>query len=98
MWWRPLQSVQNYQMETHVHGSGHDRKYKYGEMQCQDIDNQDARNYIKKTHMERNENPIYDYYMDAEKENRDTQRYAKNDNQETVEINNQTESDGKEVG
>ena len=83
-------------MEIHVHGSGHDGKYKYGEMQCQDIDNQDARNYIQKTHMERNENPIYDYYMDAKKENRDTQRYAKNDNQETVEINKQTESDGQE--
>jgi hypothetical protein len=83
-------------METHVHGSGHDRKYKYCEMQCQGIDNQDARNYIQKTHMERNENPIYDYYMDAKKENRDTQKYAKNDNQETVEINNQTESDGQE--
>jgi hypothetical protein len=26
----------------------------------------------KKTHMERNKNPIYDCYMDAEKENRDT--------------------------
>ena len=81
-------------METHVHGSGQDEKYKYGEMQCQDIDNQDARNYIQRTHMEMNENPIYDYYMDVEKENKDTQRYAKNDNQETVEINNQTESDG----
>ena len=46
--------------------------------------------------MERNENPIYDFYMDAERENRDTQRYAKNDNQETVEINNQTESEGQE--
>ena len=90
-----MQSVQNYQMETHVHGSGHDEKYKYGEMQCQNINNQDARNYIQRTHMERNENPIYDYYMDAEKENRDTQKYAKNDNQETVEINNQTESDGQ---
>ena len=83
-------------METHVHGSGHGGKYKYSEMQCQDIDNQDVRNYIQKTHMERNENPIYDYYMDAEKENKDTQRYVKNDNQETVEINNQTESDGQE--
>ena len=46
--------------------------------------------------MERNENPIYDYYMDAKKENRDTQRYTKNDNQDTVEINNQTESDDQE--
>jgi hypothetical protein len=26
--------------------------------------------------MERNKNPIYDYYMDTEKENRDTQKYA----------------------
>jgi len=42
--------------------------------------------------MERNENPIYDYYMDAEKENRGTQKYTENDNQETGEINNQTES------
>ena len=46
--------------------------------------------------MERNENSIYNYYMDAEKENKDTQKYVKNDNQETVEINNQTEIDGQE--
>jgi hypothetical protein len=46
--------------------------------------------------MERKENPIYDYYMDAEKESRDTQKYAKNDNQETVETNNQTEIDGQD--
>jgi hypothetical protein len=46
--------------------------------------------------MERNENPIYDYYMDVEKENKDTQKYAKNDNQEIGEINNQTESNGQE--
>ena len=59
-------------METHVHESEHDGKYKYGEIKCQDIDNQDARNYIQRTHMERNENPIYDYYMDTERENRDT--------------------------
>jgi hypothetical protein len=83
-------------METHVHGNGHDEKYKYGEMQCPNIDNQDVRNYIQRTHMERNENPIYDYFMDAEKENRDTQKYAENDNQEIVEINNQTKSDGQE--
>jgi len=65
-----------------------DGKYKYGEMQCQNIDNQDVRNYIQRTHIERNKNPIYDYYMDAEKENKDTQKYAENDNQETREINN----------
>jgi len=96
LWWKSLQSVQNYQKKTHVHGNRHDGKYKYGEMQCQNIDNQDGRNYIQRTHMERNENPIYDYYVDAEKENRDTQKYAENDNQETSEINNQTESNGQE--
>jgi len=83
-------------METHVHGSGHDSKYKYGEMQCQSIDNQDAMNYNQRTHMERNKNSIYDYYMDAEKKNRDTYKYAKNDKQETVEINNQTKIDVQE--
>jgi len=67
-------------METHVHGSGHDEKYKYDEMQYQNIDNQDTRNYIQRTHMERNKSPIYDYYMDAENENRDIQKYTKNDN------------------
>jgi hypothetical protein len=46
--------------------------------------------------MERNEKSIYDYYMDVEKENKDTQKYAKNDNQGTVEIKNQTKIDGKE--
>ena len=91
-----MQSVQNYQKKTHVHGNEHDGKYKYGEMQCQNIDNQDRRNYIQRTHMERNKNPTYDYYMDVEKENRDTQKYAENDNQETGEINNQTESNGQE--
>jgi hypothetical protein len=29
-------------------------------------------------------------YRDAKKKSRDTQKYAKNDNQETVETNNQT--------
>jgi hypothetical protein len=39
--------------------------------------------------MERNKNPVYDCYR-AKKKNRDTQKYIKNDNQETVETNNQT--------
>jgi hypothetical protein len=42
-------------METHVHGSGYDGKYKYGEMQCQNSNNEDARNYNQRTHRERNE-------------------------------------------
>jgi hypothetical protein len=78
-WSRPLQFVQNYQMETHVHGSGYDERYKCIEMQYQNIDNQGAMRCNKKPHMERNENPIYDCYMDAKNESKDTQKYAKND-------------------
>jgi hypothetical protein len=85
-------------MDRHVHGSGHDEKYKYCKMQCQNSDNQDARNYNQRTHRERNENLIYDYYIDAENENTDTQKYAKNDNQKTVELNNQTKIDGQQQG
>ena len=50
----------------------------------------------KKTHVEKTENPIFYYYMDTKKKNRDIQKYAKNDNQETVETNNQKEIDLKE--
>jgi len=40
--------------------------------------------------MERNKNLIYDYDMDAdmETENKDTQKYTKNHNQENVEKEN----------
>ena len=41
--------------------------------------------------MKRNKNPIYDYYMYAKKESKDTQMYAKNDNQKIVKTNNRTE-------
>ena len=57
-WRKPLQSVSNYQMETRVHESGHDKRYKYVEMQCQNTDNQGARSCNQETPMERNENPI----------------------------------------
>jgi len=76
-------------METHVHESGHDKRYKCVEMQCQNTDNQGARSCNQETHMERNENLIYDCYRDAKKESRDTQKDVKNDNQETIETNNQ---------
>jgi uncharacterized membrane protein len=46
--------------------------------------------------MEKTENSIYDYYRDAKKENRDIQKYAKNDKQEAVETNNQMEIDLQE--
>jgi hypothetical protein len=51
------------------------------------------RNVEKKTHMEKTENPIYDYYRDAKKENRDIRKYTRNDNQETIETNNQKKID-----
>ena len=59
-------------METHVHEIKHDERYKYVEMQCQYTDNQGARRCNQETHMERNENPIYDCYKDPKKEIRDT--------------------------
>jgi len=49
-------------METHVHENRHDERYKCVEMQCQNIDNQGERSCNQDTHMERNENPIYDCY------------------------------------
>ena len=50
---RPVQSVQNYQTEKHVHENEHDGRYTCDEIQCQNIDNQDERNCRQKTHMER---------------------------------------------
>jgi hypothetical protein len=44
--------------------------------------------YTQKTHMERNENPIYDYDRGAETESKDIQKYAKNDNPKIVETDN----------
>jgi hypothetical protein len=38
-------------METHVHENGHDERYKYVEMQCQDTDIQGARSCNQETHM-----------------------------------------------
>jgi hypothetical protein len=38
----------------------------------QDNNNQDESSYSLRTHMERNENPIYEYDMDAEMESKDT--------------------------
>jgi hypothetical protein len=91
-----VQSVQNYQTEKHVHENEHDGRYTCDEIQCQNIDNQDERNYSQNTHMEKTENSIYDYYRDAKKENKDIQKYAKNDKQEAVETNNQMEIDLQE--
>jgi len=60
-------------------------------MRCQDNNNQDEKSYTLKTHMERNESLIYDYDMDTETENKGTWTFAKNDNLETVEKENQKE-------
>ena len=77
-------------METYVHESGHDERYKCIEMQCQNTDNQGARSSNQETHMKRNKNPIYDCYSDIKGENKDILKYAKGDNQETAGKNNQT--------
>ena len=94
--WRPVQSVQIYQTEKHVHENGHDGRYTCDEIQCQNIDNQGERNCSQKTHKEKTENPIYDYYRDAKKENIDNQKYVKKYKQETGETNNQKEIDYQE--
>jgi len=94
--WRPMQSVQICQTKKHVHENGHDGRYTCDEIQCQNIDNQGERNCSKKTHKEKTENPIDDYYKDAKKKNIDIQKYVKINNQETVEINNQKGIDYQE--
>jgi len=58
-------------------------------MQCQNNGNLGEMRYTRKTHMERNENLIYDYDRGTETESRDIQKYIKNDNSETVETDNQ---------
>jgi len=88
---RIVQSVQICQKETHVHENGHDERYKYVGMQCQNNGNLGEMRYTWKPHMKRNKNLIYDYDMGAETENRDIQKYIKNDNPETVETDNQKE-------
>jgi hypothetical protein len=61
---------------TLVHENEYDEetfgKRKYVEMWGQDNNNQDESSYSLRTHMERNENPIYEYDMDAEMESKDT--------------------------
>jgi len=74
------------QTETRVHEN---ERYKCVEMQCQDIDNQGGMSCNRKAHMERNKNLIYDCDRDSEKGNKETQKYTKNDNRETLETNNQ---------
>ena len=83
--------VQNSQKERYFHENEHDRRHKYNEMLNQDNDNQDEMSYTLRTHMKRNGNPICDYDMDAKRENKDTQKYAKNYNQKYDETNTQTE-------
>jgi hypothetical protein len=74
--------VQNLQMETHFHENENDGRRIYVEMLNQDNDNQDERNYTLRTHIEMNRNPTYEHGMDIKKENRDTQKYIENHNQD----------------
>jgi hypothetical protein len=68
-----------------------DGRHKYDEKLNQDNNNQDEMSYILRTHMEKNGNPIYEHGMDAKRENKGTQKYAKNYNQEYDETYTQTE-------
>jgi hypothetical protein len=83
-------SVQSSQTEKHFHENEHDGRHKYDEKQNEDNDNQDEMSYILRTHMENNENPICELGMDAKRENKGTQKYAENYNQEYDETNTQT--------
>jgi len=74
--------IQNSQKERHFHENKHDGRHKYDEKLNQDNDNQDEMSYILRTHMVKNINPICEHGMDARKENKDTQKYAENYNQE----------------
>jgi hypothetical protein len=62
-------SLQNLLKETHLHENKHDEIHKYVEMLSEDNNNQNEKNYILRTHMERNENPTYKHDMDAKKGN-----------------------------
>jgi hypothetical protein len=56
----------------------------------QDNNNQDEKNYILRTHVERNENPTYEHDMDVKMENKDTQRYARSYNYKYDETDTKT--------
>jgi hypothetical protein len=56
----------------------------------QDSDNQDQMSYTLIKYMERNRNPICEHGMDSKRENKDTQKYAENYNQEYDETDTQT--------
>jgi hypothetical protein len=79
------------QKETHLHENEHDGRHIYVEMLNRDNDNQDEMNYNLRTHMEMNKNPTYEHGMDAKTENKDTQKYIENHNQEYNETDIQKE-------
>ena len=56
----------------------------------QDNNNQDEKNYILRTQVERNENPTYKHDMDVKMENKDTQRYTRSYNYEYDETDTKT--------
>jgi len=57
----------------------------------QDNDNKDEMSYTLRTHMERNENLIYEYDIDAKRGNKNTQKHVENYNKEYDETDTQME-------
>ena len=82
--------VQISQKERHVHENEHDGRHKYNEILNQDNDNQDGMSYSLKTHKEKTGNLIYEHDIDAERGNKDTQKYVGSYNQECDETYTQT--------
>ena len=91
---KPLQYVQNYQKKTHVHENGHDEKYKCGETQCQNI--YKMQGTITKEDTWRGTKIQFMIIIWTQKGKTETQKYVKNDNQETVGIGNQMGNDEQE--
>jgi len=83
--------VQISQKERHVHENEHDGRHKYNEILNQDNNNQDGMSYSLKTHKEKTGNLIYEHDIDAERGNKDTQKYLGSYNQECDETDTQTE-------
>jgi len=68
---RPVQSVQNYQTKKHVHEPDMTGDIYTMRFNVKTSITHVRRIVVKKTHMEKTKNPIYDYYRDAKKKNRD---------------------------
>jgi hypothetical protein len=83
--------VQTSQKERQFHENEHDERYKYYEILNQDNDNQDGMSYSLKTHKEKTRNLICEHDMDAQRGNKDTQKYVGSYNQKGDETDTQME-------